>query len=103
MAHELDAPAPVVASSGPSRRAITIAAVIFAILAATALTWAKCWPYASKTAHVLTNAFGGISILTEGGRTPGHAIVALGMDLHRHLLPLRLDRTGRRARHRCRS
>lgn len=70
MAHELDAPAPVVASSGPSRRAITIAAVIFAVLAATALTWAKCWPYASKTAHVLTNAFGGISILTEGGRTP---------------------------------
>lgn len=42
MAHELDAPAPVVASSGPSRRAITIAAVIFAVLAATALTWAKC-------------------------------------------------------------
>jgi len=44
--------------------------VIFAVLAATALTWAKCWPYASKTAHVLTNAFGGVSILTEGGRTP---------------------------------
>ncbi|HKS51781.1 MAG TPA: hypothetical protein VJS67_07915 [Pseudonocardiaceae bacterium] len=62
MAHELDAPAPVVASSGPSRRTITIAAVIFAVLATTAPTWAKCWPYASKTAHVLTNAFGGISI-----------------------------------------
>ena len=62
MAHELDTPAPVVASSGPSRRTITIAAVIFAVLAATALTWAKYGPYASKTAHVLTNAFGGICL-----------------------------------------
>jgi hypothetical protein len=38
MAYELHAPAPVVASSGPSRRAITIAAGIFAVLAVTALT-----------------------------------------------------------------
>lgn len=71
MAQELDAPVHAPSSFAPSRRALTIAAVVFAVVTAAGMVWAKWWPYAHKTAHVLsTHALDGTSSLTGGADAP---------------------------------
>ena len=54
----------------PSRRSLAVAAVLFAVITAAALTWAKWWPYVHKTVKVLrTHALSGSSSVTGGART----------------------------------
>jgi uncharacterized membrane protein YraQ (UPF0718 family) len=71
VAQEFDAQVQVPSPLVPSRRAITIAAVVFTVVTAAGMTWAKWWPYAHKTAHVLsTHALGGTSTLTGDAQAP---------------------------------
>jgi uncharacterized membrane protein YraQ (UPF0718 family) len=67
MAHELNAPGRAEAPTRPSRKTIVLAAVLFAVIVAAGLTWAKWWPYAGKTAHVLSShTYPGTSSVTGG-------------------------------------
>ena len=93
MAEDADTPIRAAAGTGeikPSQRVAAIAAAIFALVTAAALTWAKWWPYFLKTVHVLrTHTLGGKSVLTGGARTAPspswHAAWTFGLSYFRSI------------------
>lgn len=59
--------APRFAGRGPSRAALVSAGLLFAVIAAAGVTWAKWYPYVGKLGKLWdTHAWGGSSILSTG-------------------------------------
>ena len=55
----------------PSSRALTVAAILFGVIAVAGVTWAKWYPYAGKLAKLWgTRAWSGSSILATGSVAP---------------------------------
>ena len=58
---------PKLAREGPSRAAMVVAGVLFALIAVAGVTWAKWYPYAGKLGKLWgTRAWSGSSILSTG-------------------------------------